>query len=205
VICFVLLAGLSRCTVGVASGPVSLFVRRRRALVVDWYEAAGVYHERTWPHESRLSVLPGEWQRELVALMLVNREVNNGGYLQFFANHGREVYEYATRALKAIGARRMAEIVDACQALIDEHSPAAGQSSAERAALLPNEIIGRDGRTVKEPGSVLPDSVLTRVSELSYEFMGYPDDVGDLAQAHYGPLIEGDKHAEPGAAADGGA
>jgi hypothetical protein len=44
-------------------------------------------------------------------------------------------------------------------------------------------------------GSVLPDSVLERVSELSYEFMDYPDPVGDLAQAYYGPLIEGDKQA----------
>jgi hypothetical protein len=164
---------------------------------VDWDEAAGVYYKRTWPHDGRLSVLPAEWQRELVALMLVNREVNNGAYLQFFANHGREVYEYASRALKVIGARRMAEIVDACQALIDEHAPNGGQSSQERDALLPNKIIGRDGETVKEPGSVLPDSVLARVSELSYEFMDYPDPVGDLAQTHYGPLIEGDTPAEP--------
>jgi Domain of unknown function (DUF4375) len=166
---------------------------------VDWYDAASEYYERTWPHDGRLSALPAEWQRELVALMLVNREVNNGAYLQFFANHGREIYEYASRALKVIGARRMAEIVDACQALIDEHSPNAGRSFQERAPLMPNEIIGRDGQTVKEPGSVLPDSVLERVSALSYEFMGYPEDVGDLAQAYYGPLIEGDKPAEPDA------
>jgi hypothetical protein len=169
---------------------------------VDWYDVAGVYYERTWPHDGQLSVLPAEWQRELVALMLVNREINNGGYVQFFANHGREAYEYASRALEVIGARRMAEIVDACQALIDEHSPNAGHSSQERSALLPNQIIGRDGQTVKEPGSVLPGSVLERVSELSYEFMGYPEDVGDLAQSHYGPLIEGDRMAEPGAAPD---
>jgi hypothetical protein len=171
---------------------------------VDWYDAAGAYYKRTWPHDGRLSSLPAEWQRALVALMLVNREVNNGAYLQFFANHGREAYEYASRALKAIGARRMAEIIDTCQALIDEHSPNAGRSSGERAELLPNAIIGRDGQTVKEPGSVLPDSVLERVSELSYEFMGYPEDVGNLAQAHYGPLIEGDRPAESGAASDRG-
>lgn len=169
---------------------------------MDWYDAARVYYERTWPHDGRLSVLPAEWQRELVALMLVNREINNGGYLQFFANHGREAYEYARQALRVIGARRMAEVVDACQAIIEEHSPNAGHSSQARAALLPNQIIARDGQTVKEPGSVLPDSVLERVSELSYEFMGYPEDVGDLAQAHYGPRIEGDRTAEPGATPD---
>jgi hypothetical protein len=162
---------------------------------VDWYEAASMYYERTWPHDGRLSSLPADWQRELVALMVVNREVNNGAYLQFFTNHGREAYEYASRALKAIGARRMAEIIDTCQALIDEHSPNAGQSSGERAQLMPNPIIARDGHTVKEPGSVLPKPILARVYELSYEFMDYPDDVGDLAQAHFGPLIEGDKPA----------
>jgi len=159
---------------------------------VDWYEAAREYNLST-PDDAGVSSLPVEWQRELVALMLVNREVNNGGYLQFFANHGREAYEYASRALKVIEARRMAEIVDACQALIDEHSPNTGQSPGERAQLLPNRIIGRDGQTVKEPGSVLPDAVLQRLSELSYEFMDYPEDVGDLAQAHYAPLIEGDR------------
>jgi hypothetical protein len=173
-----------------------------RALAVEWYDVAYVYRQRTWPGDGRLSVLPFDWQRELVALMLVERDVLNGGYLQYFANHGREAYEYASRALEVIGARRMAEIVDACQALIDEHSPNTGHSSHERDALLPNEIIGPDGQTVKEPGSVLPDSVVERVSELSYEFMGYPEDIGELAHAHYGPLIEGERTAEPGAAPD---
>jgi hypothetical protein len=167
--------------------------RSQEVFAVDWYDAAGEYDKRTWPHDGRLSSLPAEWQRELVALMLVNREVNNGAYLQFFANHGREAYVYASRALKAIGARRMAEIIDTCQTLIDEHSSHPGQTPGERAQLLPNRVIGRDGETVKDAGSVLPDSVLERVSELSYEFMGYPEDVGDLAQAHYGPLIERDK------------
>lgn len=162
---------------------------------MDWYDAASAYYKRTWSRDGQLSVLPAEWQRELVALMLVNLEVNNGAYLQFYVNHGREMYEYASRSLKAIGARRMAEIVDICQALIDEHSPTAAQTSAERSALFPNAIIGPDGETMKDPGSVLPDSVLERISELSCEFMDYPDDVEELAQAHYGPLIESDKHA----------
>jgi hypothetical protein len=143
-------------------------------------------------------LLPAEWQRELVALMLVNREVNNGGYLQFLANHGRNAYKYASRALRVIGARRMAEIIDCCQALVDESFSSEGRSSDELWQLLPNEIIGLDERTVKEAGSLLPESVVARVSELSYEFMAYPDDVGDLAQIHYGPIIEGDKRAVPG-------
>ena len=67
---------------------------------MDWYDAAQIYDKRTWawPHGGRLSSLAAEWQRELVVLMLVNMEVNNGAYLQFLANHGREAYEYASRA-----------------------------------------------------------------------------------------------------------
>jgi hypothetical protein len=32
--------------------------------------------------------------------------------------------------------------------------------------------------------------------------MDYPDDVSNLAQTHYGPIIENDKRAEPGAPPD---
>ncbi len=63
---------------------------------MDWYEAAREYY-LSMPEDAGVSSLPAEWQRELVALMLVNREVNNGGYLQFLANHGRDAYEYASR------------------------------------------------------------------------------------------------------------
>jgi hypothetical protein len=161
---------------------------------MNWYEAAGEYY-LSIPDDEDLSWLPAEWQRELVALGLLSRDVYNGGYLQFFAHQGRETYVLASRALRAIGARRSAEIVDACQALIDEHFPDEGRSPDDRRQVLPNCIIGLDGTTVKEAGSVLPESVLGRVRELSYEFMDCPDDLGDLAQSHYGPLIEGDNPA----------
>ena len=159
------------------------------ATCANWCDIAWAYWLAA-PEDAGLEALPSEWQRELVALMLVNREVNNGGYLQFFSNHGREAYEYASRALRAIGARRMAEIIDRCQALIDEHFSDEGQSQDDRRQLLPNRIIDPEGHTIKEEGSMLPDAVYARVLELSYEFMGYPDSVGDLAQSHYWPLIE---------------
>jgi hypothetical protein len=160
---------------------------------VDWYDAAVEYRKRTFAHDGRLSSLPVDWQRELVALMLLDREVNNGAYLQFLANYDREVYAYASQALKRIGARQMAEVIDRCQALVDEHFPCEGKSYEERGRLLPNPIIDSGGRTIKETGSVLPEPVLDRVYELSYEYMKYPDDVGRLAQGYYGPLIEGDR------------
>jgi Domain of unknown function (DUF4375) len=84
---------------------------------VDWYEATGKYHERTLAHDGHLASLPAEWQRELAALWRLEADVNNGAYLQFLSNWGRDSYEYASRALRKIGAHKMAAIVDRCQAL----------------------------------------------------------------------------------------
>jgi hypothetical protein len=170
------------------------------AHAVDWYEAAKQYDRRTDAQDGRLASLPAEWQRELVALARVESHVNNGAYLQFLANGGRESYVYASQALEKIGARQMASIIDRCQALVEEHFPTDGKSSDELRQLLPNPIIDMQGRiTNKEARSVLPQSVLRRISELSYEYMDYPDDVGLLAQSYFGPLIEGDKAADPSA------
>src|SRR5262245_14584248 len=88
---------------------------------MDWYKATGDYHGRTFLNEGRLSSLPEDWQRELAALWRLEADVNNGGYLQFLANWGREAYIYASQALNKIGAHKMAAIVDRCQALVDEH------------------------------------------------------------------------------------
>jgi Domain of unknown function (DUF4375) len=157
---------------------------------VDWYDAAAEY----WLRVGSLSSLPADWKRELVALMLVNREVANGAYLQFLGNHGREMYVYATRALRNIGAKRMADIIDRCQALVDEHFPTEGKSPDELPPLMSGTVIGLDG-VAREEESVLPEAVVERVTALSYEFMEYPEDVADLAESYYRPLIEGDQRA----------
>lgn len=159
---------------------------------MDWYDAADEYARRTYAQDGCLSALPAEWQRELVALNRVNQQVNNGAYLQFLANCGRESYVYASQALKKIGAHKMADIIDRCQALVDEHFSTDEKSHDELRLLLPGPIIGRDGRTVKDGGSVLPEPILKRIYELSYEFMEYPDNVDELAKSHYHSLIEGD-------------
>jgi hypothetical protein len=162
---------------------------------MDWCDAADLYFKRTYEHDDPLSALPVDWQRELVALMLVNKDVNNGAYLQFLANNGRETYVYASRALEKIGAHKMADLIDRCQALVDEHFPTEGKSRNELRQLLPNSIIDQDGSSVKEAGSVLPDPVLQQILELSYEFMDYPDDVGELADSYFRRLIESDNPA----------
>jgi hypothetical protein len=159
---------------------------------MDWYDATDRYHERTFSHECRLSSLPEEWQRELAALWRLEADVNNGAYLQFLSNWGRESYIYASQALKKIGARKMAEIIDRCQALVDEHFNSEGASRDQMWELMPNPVIGRDGEVIKEAGSVLPGSVVERLNELSYECMSYPENIAALGLKHYRPLLEGD-------------
>lgn len=159
---------------------------------MEWDEAAEEYINRAEKARNGLASLPVEWQREVVALFQCLRGVNNGGYLQFLVNYGRETYVYASQAFKSIGAHRMAEIIDECQTLVDEHYPTEGKKLDERSKLMPNQLI-RGGRVVKERGSVLPDETVSRIYELSYEFMRSPDNVGNLGKRHFGPLIAADR------------
>jgi hypothetical protein len=165
---------------------------------MDWYDVTGNYHTQTFSHDCRLSSLPEEWQRELAAIWRLEADVNNGAYLQFFTNWGRESYVYATQALQKIGARQMAEIIDRCQALVDEHFITDGASCEQMQNLIPNRVIGPDGAIVKEAGSTLPDSVVERINELSYEFMDYPDDLATLGLKYYRPYLddEGSRRAK---------
>jgi hypothetical protein len=93
--------------------------------------------------------------------------------------------------LKKIGARKMAELIDSCQALVDEHFNSEDASYEQLQNLMPNRVIGQDGELIKEAGSILPDSVVDRIYELSYEFMNYPDDIAKLGLEHYGPYLKG--------------
>jgi hypothetical protein len=155
---------------------------------MDWYKATGMYHELTFPHDCQLSSLPETWQRELAAIWRLEADVNNGSYLQFIGNWKRESYVYAIQALHKIGARKMAELIENCQALVDEHFDLDSASPEQMWRLMPNDVI-RDGKRIKNPGSVLPEPVLARVYELSYEFMSYPDDVAQIGLKYYGPFL----------------
>lgn len=87
----------------------------------------------------------------------------------------------------------MAEIIDRCQALVEEHFPTEGKSPDELTVLMANEIRSPKGKVLKKAGSVLPESVIGRIEGLSYEFMHDPDDYHHLAQDYFGPLIEAHK------------
>ena len=152
---------------------------------MDWHDVTGRFHQRTFADECRLSSLPAEWQRELAALWRLEADVNNGGYLQFFVNWGRESYVYASQALKKTGAHTVAAIIDACQALVDEHFDSVGKTPKQRQLLAPNTVLDCRGEVQKGAGSVLPNSVVARLYELSDDFMDYPDDIAELGWKYY--------------------
>jgi hypothetical protein len=128
-----------------------------------------------------------------VALERAVSNIFNGGYLQFLVNGGRESYVYASQALKKIGAHTMAEIIDRCQTLVEEHFPTEGKSPDELTVLMPNEIWSPKGTVLEQAGSVLPESVITRLDDLGSNFIDDPDDYHKLAQDYFGPLIKGHK------------
>ena len=148
---------------------------------MEWYEATEKYHVKTFPFDARLSSLPAEWQRELAALWRLKTDVNNGAYLQFLANWGRPSYVYASQALKAIGAHKMAGIVDSCQMLVDEHIKS-GENEPKQASAEFYADLHR----------LLPELSVNRINELSYQFMAYPDDLAALGLRHYRTLLEKD-------------
>lgn len=61
-------------------------------------------------------------EQEIAALWLLEADVYNGGFVQFFCNWGEEAYLHALRALKAIGAVHALEIIQAGYACIEHFS-----------------------------------------------------------------------------------
>jgi len=156
---------------------------------VNWYRITADFHKLTFAHKCRLNSLSEEWQRELAALWRLEADVNNGAYLQFLENWGRESYADTSQALKKIGAARMAEIVDQCQALVDELVD--GERRPGRLKrLLANPVIDLVTGNLIQRRSVLPRKVRERIYELSYEFMDYPDDISALGTKYYSRSLE---------------
>jgi hypothetical protein len=156
---------------------------------MNWYEATKKYHVQTFPHDCQLSSLPEPWQRELAAIWRLEADVNNGAYLQFLSNWGRESYVYASQGLKKMGAHKMAEIVDNCQALVDDQLNLKGASPWAIRNLMPNAMILFRRVVLRRSSSNLPNPVVQRIYELSHEFMDYPDDLEELGLKYYGHYL----------------
>jgi hypothetical protein len=161
-----------------------------QAQAMDWYKLTEKYHVQTFEHDCRLSSLPAEWQRELAAVWRLEADVNNGAYLQFLGNWGLETYFYASRALRIIGAVSMSRIIDACQALVEEHIDVRNATREQLQQLELGQYIDQQGKVKEVASSPLPQPARNRILELSYEFMSYPDNISELGMRHYRQFLD---------------
>ena len=156
---------------------------------MDWYEISDRYHGKSLTADGDLSSLAEVWQRELAALWRLEADVNNGGYLQFIGNWGLETFRHAVAGLNKINAKKMARLVEKCQHLVDTYADASIPESERFKNLMPNPILNYDGTVTTPPPSPIPDDVLEKIDELSYQFMDYPDDIATLGLAYYSPKV----------------
>ncbi|OGC69552.1 hypothetical protein A2415_03170 [candidate division WWE3 bacterium RIFOXYC1_FULL_39_7] len=92
----------------------------------------------------------------------LEREVNNGGFDQFFFNSAGNYTEDIVSALKEIGALYTADLV------------------SEAAAQFPNKQVPKDRDTRQEVMESLPKEVTTKWDELDHKFYEYTDNLSEL-------------------------
>ena len=75
-----------------------------------WYDYALTFVEKKNKSEQGWTGL-SQTEQEIAALWLLEADVYNGGFIQFFCNWGEEVYVTACRALQTIGANQVLDNV----------------------------------------------------------------------------------------------
>jgi hypothetical protein len=75
-----------------------------------WYDYAVLFVEKKNESEQGWASLTSN-EQDIVALWLLEVDIFNGGFIQFFCNWGEEVYRYALRALHIIDATQVVEII----------------------------------------------------------------------------------------------
>ncbi|MCC4597476.1 DMP19 family protein [Xanthomonas campestris pv. phormiicola] len=108
----------------------------------------------------------GDCDRLLVTIWGLEADVNNGDFDQYYFNSYGDQAKMAPSALRAIGANRMAEIVELANTEFGQEGPP-GDSSARRSRL---EEISEDAAPAWDA--------------LEEEFWSYPDDIAALLTAH---------------------
>ena len=103
-----------------------------------------------------------EEQKVFSAIWALESQLNNGGFSQYFASWDGETANFAPSALRQIGAKACAAIVE--RALVAVSSDPLPQSQDERSALVDS----------------LDSSVLEGLEELDSEFFAYPDNLTNL-------------------------
>ena len=103
-----------------------------------------------------------EEQRVFSAVWALESQVNNGGFLQYFASSDGDTAEFAPKALRTIGAQACAGVVD--RAL-----------RATTSSVLPPSQTARE-----ELVDSLAESLQEQMAEFDQQFMAYPDDLTEL-------------------------
>ena len=109
-----------------------------------------------------------ERDQVLVAIWGVEAEVNNGGFDQYYFNGAGDQALYVPTALRAIGAHRMAEIVERANTLFGTGGPPASHPQRQAALFR-----------ITEAAEAAWDT-------LDRAFQEYPDDIGALLVKHFG-------------------
>ncbi|UPK41764.1 MULTISPECIES: DMP19 family protein [Paenibacillus] len=83
-----------------------------------WYEYALTFVGKKNESAQGWAALTAN-EQEIAALWLLETDVFNGGFVQFFCNWGEEAYLYALRALHVIGAPQVLDIIKSAYGCIE--------------------------------------------------------------------------------------
>ncbi|WP_334077145.1 DMP19 family protein [Paenibacillus sanfengchensis] len=131
-----------------------------------WYDFAGAFVHKKNESTLRWQALTSD-EQEIAALWLLEADMYNGGFIQFFCNWGEEAYLYAVRALQAIGAERALELV------------VSGYACIER--------LEQDDRLTQlwDIPKFLTTEEEARLDELDQRFWEDPDGIAETAYRYY--------------------
>ena len=103
-------------------------------------------------------------QPEKVLLFIGNleREVNNGGFYQFYANSSGDYAHETYDALKTIGATKMADILDKAN------------------SIWPNRTVPKNGIKRQDVQDSIEEQAEKVWDQCDSNFYGYPDDIAGL-------------------------
>lgn len=131
---------------------------------MDLYDFTGRYHCATFEADCDLNALSVNWQREAAALWRLEADINNGAYLQFICNWGDDSYYYGEKALRNMGANKMAALVRRCQDIVIKYGGLREHSQLREA---------------------MSDEDYEELMKLSHDFMDYPDDIDTLGVQYF--------------------
>jgi hypothetical protein len=103
-----------------------------------------------------------EPQKNLLFVGNAEREVNNGGFNQFYWNSSGDFAHETQNAIKTIGANRMADIVTKAN------------------SVWPDETVPKDRTRRQEIQEKIEEQANPIWEECDQEFYRYPDDIADL-------------------------